>query len=137
MEKQCLTFDPELSVGFGIGCREVNSSGHVHTDIIEDQHVFGSFLFNLHVLKQKEKQTTKSETLSAKIQGRALSPWKPYRRLVQSFSLQFPVSVDILLGNLSFKPGCLCLSDLHTVQGTDNLDITLCGESTKPLEGRQ
>lgn len=49
-----------------------------------------------------------------------------HRRLMQSFSLQFPVSVDVLFWNLRLKLGCFCLSDLNAVQRTNNFDVTLC-----------
>lgn len=43
--------------------------------------------------------------------------------------------MDILLRDLRLKPGGLRLGDLHAVQRTDNLDVTLCEENMKPSAG--
>lgn len=48
------TFHSELSVGFGVGRWEVDASRHVHANVVEDQHVSGSFLLNLNILKENK-----------------------------------------------------------------------------------
>lgn len=60
--RSALTFDPELRVGSGVGCWEVNASCHVHTDVVEDQHVSGSVLLDLNILREMR---TRAENVSA------------------------------------------------------------------------
>lgn len=60
----------------------------------------------------------------------AVAVTKTHGRLVQSFSLQLPVSVDVLLRDLSLELGRFRLRHLHAVQWSHHLDVTLCRGSS-------
>lgn len=118
-----LTFNSELSARFSIGGTEVYGTSHVHFHIVKNQNVFVAFFLNLTVLKAERGVITKSKVLW----GFVYCLWcNAYSRLMQSLSFQFPVTMHILLRDLSLKSSSLGLCDLHAVQWTDNLDITLC-----------
>lgn len=84
--------------------------------------MFSSFLLNLNILEDKGTL----EFVFFRLKMIKTKEQRSHRRLVQSFSLQLPVSVDVLLRDLGLKLGCLRLRHLHAVQGTDHLDVPLC-----------
>lgn len=57
-----ITFDPELSCGFCIRCREVDTSCHVHAAVEENQNVSRSFLLYLHILREKSHNKQNKQT---------------------------------------------------------------------------
>lgn len=55
------TFHTQLSVGPGIGRREVNGSRHVHAHVVEDEHVSRCFFFHLNILQTNKRQGVNPE----------------------------------------------------------------------------
>lgn len=69
--------------------------------------------------------------------GFVVSHDRSYGRLVQVFSFQFPVAVDVLLRYLCLKFSGLSLCHLHAVQRAHNLNVPLCKRTLFTINRRK